>query len=65
MKLVIDIPDALYDTLQKNKGTDTELDFTDRLTLQCAAEDGVPLPKGHGRLVDIDEIRTELYAPTM
>lgn len=57
MKIVIDIPDTLYNTLMKNKGTDIELDFTDRLMLECAATDGKPLPKGHGDLKDMSNLQ--------
>ena len=56
MQIVIDIPDTLYSTVMKNKGTDIELDFDDRLRLECAVEKGVSLPKGHGRLIDADAL---------
>jgi hypothetical protein len=56
MQIVINISDTLYNTLLKNKGTDIELDFDDRLRLECAAENGLPLPKGHGRLIDVNQI---------
>lgn len=49
MRLVIDIPDWYYSELQEFKHPD----FVDK-----AIRDGVILPKGHGRLIDADSIKS-------
>lgn len=56
MQIVIDIPEEMYQSV---------LNGTYCGTLYEELKNGTPLPKGHGRLVDIDEVRTELYAPTI
>ena len=51
MQIVIDIPDRLYDTLPKihngSMASKTLLEFV---------KNGTPLPKGHGDLIDMDNI---------
>ena len=56
MRLVIDIPDG-YETKYKsiNNGS-----IAARVILNCVAN-GTPLPKGHGRLIDADELKTLSY----
>lgn len=54
MKIVIDIPDHLYNVI-KNK------ECTNKNVLTKAVENGNPLPKGHGRLIDADELKTLSY----
>ena len=60
MKLIIDIPEEL-----KNKiDTANEDNYKFYLwwfetTLYCAIKNGTPLPKGHGRLIDIKQIVTK------
>lgn len=44
MEIVINIPDEVYD----------------RKMLIPVIQNGVPLPKGHGRIVDIDKILEEM-----
>ena len=54
MKIVIDIPDDVY------KRTVFYREFkelNDYVTTLKALENGTPLPKGHGRLIDVDAIR--------
>lgn len=49
MQIVIDIPKEKYDLCKKWKPSE-------RNELQEAVANGIPLPKGHGRLKDIDKI---------
>ena len=52
MQIVIDIDDDLYTRLFDN-GVDN---YDDAVDMAKAIRKGVLLPKGHGRLVDADEI---------
>ena len=54
MKLVIDIPEEEYALCKKEWDTEC-LD-----TLMIAVKYGTPLPKGHGRLVDMSEVIVKL-----
>lgn len=54
MKIVIDIPEAVYDQICKEK-----LDGIMARAIRC----GIPLPKGHGRLIDGDELASGCDAP--
>lgn len=45
MKIVIDIPEVFYEYCKAQ---------TDATEIQLAVKNGVPLPKGHGRLIDAD-----------
>ena len=47
MKLIIDIPNWLYADMKEYKHPDV---------LDKAILNGVPLPKGHGRLIDADDL---------
>lgn len=49
MKIVIDIPKEYYDGI---KDIPVEQSTTDMLIIRT----GTPLPKGHGRLIDADEL---------
>ena len=51
MQIVIDISENLY------KATVNCLDASQIWDLRLAVKDGVPLPKGYGRLIDADDIR--------
>ena len=44
MKLVIDIPEILFEKIQNRKA--------DKRTLETVIMRGMPLPKSHGRLID-------------
>ena len=55
MQIVIDIPKKIYDHILRTN----MLVNSDRLEVTEAIIDGTPLPKGHGRLVDYDEIKVE------
>lgn len=51
MKIVIDIPEKTYEQLKflNEQGFGTAIDE--------AVANGTPLPKGHGRLIDADELK--------
>lgn len=51
-KIIIDIDDNLYTRLFDN-GVDN---YDDAIDMAKAIRKGIPLPKGHGRLVDADEM---------
>lgn len=59
MQIVIDIPDDLYDM--------THIPNNDAYVIRmagfiCSAiANGTPLPKGHGRLIDADELKKHKY----
>ena len=53
MEIVIDIDENVYTRLFDN-GVDTSLE--DRKVIDRAVRNGTPLPKGHGRLIDADEL---------
>lgn len=55
MKLIIDIPEKLY----KNVVEDTKRGFIGS-DVWIAVANGIPLPKGHGRLVDENYVIAEL-----
>lgn len=48
MKIVIDIPDKDYERIM----TSNEVEYYELKIAQ-----GIPLPKGHGRLIDADTIK--------
>ena len=54
MQIVIDIPEEEYALCKKQWDTEC-LD-----TLMIAVKYGTPLPKGHGRLIDADELTKQL-----
>ena len=57
MKLVIDIDDDLYTRLFDN-GKDNLIDMQE---VCVAVRKGVIIPKGHGRLIDADELKKYKY----
>lgn len=57
MKIVIDIPDEDFTLLCEAFG-EVELKSTLNLRLQSAVAHGTVLPKGHGRLIDADNLDT-------
>ena len=61
MQLVINIDDDLYKSIISHRYKITYQQKCDYEDLKNAIEDGVPLPKGHGRLVDADEIDNNIY----
>ena len=63
MQIVIDIPDEIYETLKNNgvivNGLRCGKTFLSEVF--AAIANGTPLPKGHGRLIDGDELKTLCY----
>lgn len=58
MKVVIEIDEEKYEYI---KGLDKACtDYRTTLMLYDAVRHGTPLPKGHGRLVDINDVRDRL-----
>ena len=51
MRLMIDIPEDVYD-----HACSRSEDSNDGYTAMRAIAKGIPLPKGHGRLIDADEL---------
>lgn len=51
MKIVIDIPEEMYQNV---------LNGTYCGTLYEKLKNGTPLPKGHGRLIDADELESRM-----
>ena len=51
MKIVIDIPESIIDTIED----DSVLSREQVLILMRHIQNGKPLPKGHGRLIDADD----------
>lgn len=58
MEIVIKINDKLYERIKYlEPKADTMLD-----KLMRAVKNGTPLPKGHGRIADIDKVLEEMRA---
>lgn len=58
MQIVIDIPEDLYEGIERRDGAlETEYVCDE---LMKAVDNGTPLPKGHGRLIDADGIKDRL-----
>jgi hypothetical protein len=55
MKIIIDIPETAY-RLLNNGG----VDWLGTEYILSAVAKGTPLPKGHGRLGDLDKIKKEM-----
>lgn len=58
MQIVIDIPEELYDAIKKNKYNLYSAKSCE--TMLDAIDNGIPLPKGHGRILDVDRLINEL-----
>ena len=52
MQIVIDIPKDVY---KRTRFYKEFRDLNDCIVTLKAIDNGIPLPKGHGRLVDVDE----------
>lgn len=52
MKLIIDIPDGFYESVNQYGVIDT----FDKSLIEFAIKNGTPLPKNHGDLIDRDTI---------
>ena len=58
IELVIEIPDEIYNGLFNNE----EISGGECAWLLSAIKNGTPLPKGHGRIADIDKVSEEMRA---
>lgn len=57
MQIVIDIPEDLYEGIERRDGAlETEYVCDE---LMKAVDNGTPLPKGHGRLIDADALKMD------
>jgi len=54
MKRVIEIPDKIYDGIKKRFPHD--LCYLDVCAMANAIVNGTPLPKGHGKIVDLNDV---------
>ena len=54
MQIVIDIPEVMYEGVKLHRVLDTTVDC-----IIDAVENGTPLPKGHGKLIDVNSIPKE------
>ena len=66
MKIVIDIDDDIYKSVVNNDDYVLEEDV-DWILLENVIANGTPLPKGHGRLIDADDIALideQFYVPS-
>ena len=61
IELVIKIPEEQYNVIRLSDKT-AVASWVSREAMLCAIRNGTPLPKGHGRLIDADEYKEELYA---
>ena len=50
MKIVIDIPKSMYEGVKIDRVLDTTV-----IRILDEIKNGTPLPKGHGRIADVDE----------
>ena len=60
MKIVIDIDEELYNYIH-SKSYDEHLDSRFDYQIRFAVKDGTLLPRGHGRLTDLDELINFTY----
>ena len=60
MKIVIDIPEDVYTRLFDNGIQDNEIAIDDICEMARALRLGVPLPKGHGDLIDRDKLLDDI-----
>lgn len=56
MKLVIDIDEHIYEQIMADSEVYVLDNEVDRILIENAIYNGTPLPKGHGRLIDADEL---------
>lgn len=55
MQIVIDIPEERYKHIQEEQW------LPNRLLIEKAIANGTPLPKGHGDLIDRDDLLADSY----
>lgn len=63
MQVVIEIPDDLYKSIICHRCKVAFQQKCDYEDLKNAIEDGTPLLKGHGRLIDADAVDTRYSDP--
>ena len=56
MKLIIDIPETMYDWFDNGFPNEEDVKILWELV-----KNGTPLPKGYGRLIDADELKKHKY----
>ena len=58
MKLIIDIPDCMYEFVKAKRinGIYQVFDAFDAFYVSKYVREGIPLPKRHGRLIDADAL---------
>ena len=63
MQIVIDIPDQMYQKIKETNMIISGRRSGERFDyiLFNAVNTGTPLPKGHGRLIDADELKKHKY----
>ena len=59
MKLIIDIPEKRYKDIQRI--AEVQIESNHFQTAEQIIAKGTPLPKGHGRLIDADELKANIY----
>ena len=60
MQIVIDMPEEVLNSFKTSKG---KFICENGYDLIQGIKDGTPLPKGHGRLIDADELYDSLIFP--
>lgn len=60
MKLLVEIPEEQYRTLNAKSQNDVVTVIDDALLIQ-AIKNGIPLPKGHGNLIDKDALIGKIH----
>lgn len=58
MKIVIDINEHIYEQVMADSEVYVLDNEVDRILIENAIYNGTPLPKGHGRLIDADSMKT-------
>ena len=61
MNLIINISEDVYTRLFDKGIQDNEIATDDICEMAMAIRKGTPLPKGHGRLIDADELEKEKF----
>ena len=62
MQIVIDIPEEVKQTFDNAKNEDLYGNYYDYNSLiGKAIQNGIPLPKGHGRLIDVGQCDRKLF----
>jgi len=64
MQIVIDIDEEDYKIMQHNVAVNNPLCSLSEKEMVTKIADGIPLPKGHGRLIDADEFLKDNEAYT-